>query len=152
MGGFLLVLICGFLVSSYCIKHNMYYPEFSKMYETYSHRFSGYTIMTQLGIKDLIFGINSIKELPSNIVLNNGYLYIIMKFNEFCGLPNMVIHYGILITFIYILLLNSLKLKTSEYFILTLSTITVNYTTLTSFVILIYFLVLSLSTNRKIGE
>lgn len=143
------IITFGILFSNHLYNNNYYNKEYTNFYETFAHRFSGYTIMTQMDLKDLVLGIDNINDLPNNIRDNNQYLENIERFNEFCGIPNMIIHYGIVIFIIYIVGLHIIGYKSSSLAFLTLTTMTVNYTTLTSFVVLTYFFLYLLENKNK---
>jgi glycosyltransferase involved in cell wall biosynthesis len=140
--GIAFVIFSGIVVSNFLFLHNQYNKYYSDNYETFSHRFGGYSIILQINFKDMLFGVDNIQKLDEEIKENNYYLENIYKFNEFCGLPCMLINDGVIVFALFIITLKICKLKTADFWILTMATMTVNYLTLSSFVILFYFLIL----------
>lgn len=142
-----LIIIVGIFTSEFLRENNQYDNRYTKNYETFTHRFSGYTVMKQLDIKQLIVGIPTLEDLPENIKEENTFLRYIYRFNEFCGVPAMIIHNSLIVFIAFMISLKIIGFKTSDLFIVTLITITVNYTTQTSFVLLGYYLVATLIAN-----
>lgn len=147
--GIVIILAVGIGTSEVLRTHNQYDNAYSKYYETFTHRFSGYSVLKQLNPKDIIFGINTLEELPQEVKENSPYLQYIYRFYEFCGMPAMLIHNGLIISLLYFVILRIFNFKTSDLFIITIVTLTVNYTTQTSFVVLTYYLILSYSMIKK---
>ena len=147
--GIIIILVVGIATSEVLRTHNQYYNAYSQYYETFTHRFSGYSILKQLPLQNIILGIDTLDELPESIKENNTYLQYIYRFNEFCGMPSMLIHNGLIISLLYFTTLKIFNFKTSDLFIITIVTLTVNYTTQTSFVVLTYYLILNYSIIKK---
>lgn len=146
----MIIILVGFSTSFIMIKYDMYNPATTTNYESYTHRFSGYTVMYELTPTDLITGIDSINNLPENIWEESPYLQYISRFGEFCGLPALIIHNGIIVSTIYFLFLYYyLNFKSFGLACLTLITLTTTYITLTSFVVIGYFVVMYLENNNK---
>lgn len=144
-----IIIVAGIGTSEFLKQHNQYDNRYTDNYETFTHRFSGYSIMKELSINDLLFGIPDLESLPSNVKENNAFLRYIYRFNEFCGVPAMIIHNSLIVFIAFMLALKMFGYKTADLFIITLLTMTVNYTTQTSFVLLGYYLIAKLLSDDK---
>ncbi len=123
-------------VSNYLENNNFY----TKQNESLTHRLSGYSIIGDLNTDELIFGVDKIENLNVDLIQKHEYLKNIYNLEEFCGIANLIVHYGVIISIIFIIMLKTFKFQTTDFLILTVGTVTVNYFTSTSFVVLIYFL------------
>lgn len=133
------------IASNYLEKNNVYvYAN-----ESIIHRISGYSIIADLNVSELLLGVDKIENINEQALKKHNYLSYIYKLQEFCGIPNLIVHYGMIIFFIFILLLRTIGFKTPEFLILTITTMTTDYFTSTSFVILTYFLCICLITERN---
>ncbi len=147
--GIIVILTVGIVTSEFLRAHNQYNNMYSKYYETFTHRFSGYSVLKQLNPMNIILGIDTLEELPQEVKEDSPYLQYIYRFNEFCGMPSMLIHNGLILSVLFFITLKIFHFKTSDLFIITIVTLTVNYTTQTSFVVLAYYLILSYTMVKK---
>lgn len=107
--------------------------------ESYTHRFSGYTVLQDLEFNELIFGVNEISQLQCREEYS--FLQYIEGYKEFTGIPNLIIHTGVIISIAYILFLSASGISLSGFIFITITTLTTSYFTSQSFVILGYFYV-----------
>ena len=119
--------------------------------ESFIHRLWGYGIIfNKLSIKEFLIGnAHGTKELNIN-ALNNFQIYRELEargFMSFCGLPVLVIYTGYLGLLCFLILLKSLRVKSSYFLMLLAATVDVDLITATSFVVLAYWLMIY--TSRK---
>lgn len=109
-----------------------------------AHRLWGYEmIFNRLGIREFFIG-----NAHGARGLNRDTLHAFSFYNElethgwttFCGLPSLVIYTGYIGLIGFLILMKSLKVKSSYFMILIIATIDVDFTTATSFVVLAYWL------------
>lgn len=145
---FVLIIIVGCIVGILCENYGLYDPNVTTNYESFIHRFSGYNVLLNISISDLLKGISSIGDLPNYIYEICPYLSYVVHYLEFCGLPALLIHHGIIVFIVYILLMNKfLNYKSFGFCVLTLVTITTTYITLTAFVCVAYFIFIYIENN-----
>lgn len=153
--GIAIIILTGILTSEILLKTNQYDKAYSDSYITFAHRFGGYNVLKQINIEDILVGIDTIEELPQEIKDNNNFLENIYELKSFCGVPEMIINNGIFIAILFFVLLRTFNIKTVGLFIITIATLTVDYTTQTSFVVLAYYLALTCyekKDNCKTGD
>lgn len=131
------------IFSSYLYRNNYYKGE----NESLIHRISGYTIMYDLPIGELIKGTDSIQNLSN--YSKYSFLQNILKFNEFTGIPNIVVNQGLLVFIVFILILYLFGIRFDGFIILSLITFTTDFFTCTSFVALGYYFVFIYSASNK---
>lgn len=135
-----LIVISGILFSN-TLKIERYYDEnVSSLYETFAHRFGGYTLLGQIDIKTALIGSEKISDLNSIILNSNYFIKHILKFDTVSGISSLLIQQGFIIAILFYAFLKQSKFKAAEVLFVSIITITVNYTTQTSFVVLAYFL------------
>ena len=136
----ILILALGIPFSN-TLKIERYYDEYSSpLYETFAHRFGGYTLLGQIDLKTALVGTEHISDLDPIILNSNYFIKHILKFDTVSGVPSLFIQQGFIIAILFYLLLKKFHFKAAEVLFITIITITVNYTTQTSFVALSYFL------------
>lgn len=136
----LFILIGGILVSN-TFKISRYYDaNYSSLYETFSHRFGGYSLLGQIDIKTALLGTERISDLSPVIQESNYFMKYILKFDTVCGVPSLFIQQGFIIAILFYYFLKCCGFKAADILFLSIITITVNYTTQTSFVLLAYFI------------
>ncbi|MEY8764811.1 hypothetical protein AB8S09_14410 [Clostridium sp. MT-113] len=146
LGVILFLFVVIFISNKFLL--NMYYDPSNA---SIVHRISGYTIMSKMPITELFLG----KENMEDISIFNEYPFLsyISQYKQFAGLPNTIIHEGLITFIFYIILLYLLKVRFSGFLIITLITATTDYFTATSFVVLGYFYVLnSIFTKNDITK
>lgn len=132
----IILFISVFIFISNNILLNKYY-DFTN--QSITHRLSGYTIMTKMPLKELIIGKNQIKDI--SVFPKYSFLNFIVQFKKFTGIPNIIIHNGIIVSIIFFIMLYAEGIYFSGFLIITLLTFTTDYFTCTSFVVLGYFYV-----------
>jgi len=113
---------------------------------TFTHRFGGYVALTDINLKQLIFGVTHTGEIDnpvSKFLENNGYLH-------FAGFAGFILNYGILTTISLLLFLFFMGVNTTGIILLILFTINVQFDTNQNFVVLTYFLILKFFSTKKI--
>lgn len=135
----LLMLVAGILFSNTLKILRYYDANYSTLYETFSHRFGGYSLLGQIDIKTALMGTEKISDLHPIIQESNYFIKYILKFDTVCGIPSLFIQQGFIIAILFYYFLKCCGFKASDILFISIITITVNYTTQTSFVILAYF-------------
>ncbi len=133
ISGVLGLIIGGMIFSNLFLLQKYNDPGF----ETYTHRFSGYTVMQHLEFNELLFGVEEISQLECRE--EYPFLEYIERFKEFTGIPNLIIHSGIIISLAYLFMLRFLEVSLTGFVFITIVTLTTSYFTSQSFVILGYF-------------
>ena len=110
-----------------------------------AHRLWGYGIIfNNLNINEFLVGnARGTEELNRNSTLNYFPFYQELEahgWTTFCGLPVLVIYTGYLGLLGFLILMKSLRVKSSYFLILLIATIDVDIITATSFVVLAYWL------------
>ena len=141
----ILVLI---ITSNYLEDKNLYVAA----NESLMHRMSGYSMIADLNIDELFFGVDKIENINEQALQKHNYLQYIYRFEEFCGIPNLIVHHGIIVFLIFIIGLRLIGFGTPEFLILTIVSITVEYFASTSFMVLGYYLCIYMIKQRKITE
>lgn len=141
----ILILI---ITSNYLEDKNLYVAA----NESLMHRMSGYSIIDDLNIDELFFGVDKIENINEQALQKHNYLQYIYRFEEFCGIPNLIVHHGIIVFLIFIIGLRLIGFGTPEFLILTIVSITVEYFASTSFMVLGYYLCIYMIKQRKITE
>ncbi|MFU0784637.1 MAG: hypothetical protein ACFWT2_16350 [Thermoanaerobacterium thermosaccharolyticum] len=96
--------------------------------------------MSKMPLKELILG----KQIIEDISVFNEYSFLsfIVQFKQFTGIPNIIIHDGIIIFLIFLIMIYLSNIYFSGFLIITMLTFTTSYFTCTSFIVLGYFYVL----------
>lgn len=141
----ILILI---ITSNYLEDKNLYVAA----NESLMHRMCGYSIIADLNIDELFFGVDKIENINEQALQKHNYLQYIYRFEEFCGIPNLIVHHGIIVFLIFIIGLRLIGFGTPEFLILTIVSITVEYFASTSFMVLGYYLCIYMIKQRKITE
>ena len=133
------ILVC-------CLISNIYFlPQYYEVgSESIIHRISGYTIMSKLPLTEMFFGVQNVKDL--SVFSSYSFLNQIVKYGQFTGVPNIIIHKGLVIFILFVILLYLNKITFSGFLLITLMTFTTDYFTCTSFSVLAYFFVFMYST------
>ncbi|UOO40438.1 hypothetical protein I0292_22015 [Priestia megaterium] len=110
--------------------------------ESIAHRLSGYTIMSKIDMNELFLGVPSLKDL--SVFYQYPYLQSLYyaDFKQFAGLPNTIVHQGLIFFIICMVLIKFLRFGFSDFLLVTLICATTDYFTSTSFVVLGFFFVL----------
>ncbi|WP_147385036.1 hypothetical protein [Fusobacterium ulcerans] len=132
----LMIIIFLIIFSKYLFEKGFFIPR----HETWNHRLGGYFIILKYNLYHLIFPIKTISEILNNYP-NLLFLKELSSLKIFTSISEIILHHGIIIFFTGILLLKKLKLKTSDFLLLTLLTFNTGYITVTSYAILTYFYV-----------
>jgi len=113
---------------------------------SFTHRFGGYVALSDISLRQFLFGVDHISEINnpiSKFLGNNG-------FRHFAGFAGFILMYGILVTITFFLFLSFLEVNTTGIILLILLTINVQFDTNQNFVVLVYFIVLKFFVkNRK---
>lgn len=129
-----IVIVFLIVFSKYLFQKDFFIPK----HDTWNHRLGGYFIILKYNLHQLIFPLKTINEIlndyPKLLFLNQ-----LSRLKTFTSISEIILHHGIIIFFSGTLLLKKLKLKTSDFLLLTLLTFNTGYITVTSYVILIYF-------------
>lgn len=107
--------------------------------DSLTQRVSGYTIMSKMPLTELIWGKDTIEDI--SIAYEYPFLNSVFKYKQFTGLPNTIIHKGIIVFMMFLILLYLSGISFSGFLIITLITFTTDYFTCTSFIVLGYFYV-----------
>lgn len=123
------------------ISNNILLPKYyNPANQSITHRISGYTIMSKMPLTELISGKNTIEDI--SIANQYTFLSSLNGLNQFAGLPNTIIHKGIIVFIMFLVLLYLNDVSFSGFLIITLITFTTDYFTCTSFIVLGYFYIL----------
>lgn len=141
----ILIILSLIGVSNYLEQKGFY----TKENESIIHRISGYSIIEDLNFEELLLGTKNMKNINESALEKHNYLKYVYKYNEFCGIPNLIINHGLIVAFIFIIALRKVGFTTAEFLLLTIGTLTVNYFTATSFVVLIYYLCIDMINKRR---
>lgn len=142
----IMIVIIGLILGAEYLQYKGIY---TKNNESIIHRISGYAILEDLEPKELIMGVKKIEDINEKALQKNEFLSYIYNYKEFCGIPNIIINHGLIITIIFIISLRKLGFETPQFLILSMMTITVDYFTATSFVILTYYLCFNINNKFK---
>ena len=110
--------------------------------ETFMHRFAGYYAVNYMDFDSLLIGVE--KGTVLNPQMYNDAInmeFFPYRFNTFSGYPDMINHIGYIGLGLYFLMMYFMKMRFGHMVFLLLGTITVNLVTVTSFVILCYFII-----------
>ena len=117
-----------------------------------AHRLWGYgMIFNHLSFKEFFVGNARGTEELNRSTLNDFSFYSELEAHDwttFCGLPVLVIYTGYLGLLSFMILLKSLRVRSSYFLILLIATIDVDIVTATSFVVLAYWLIFYTSRKR----
>lgn len=130
----LMSIIFLIIFSKYLFEKGVFIPR----HDTWNHRLGGYFIVLKYNLYHLIFPLKTISEISNNYP-NLLFLKELSRLKTFTSISEIILHHGIIMFFTGILLLKKLKLKTSDFLLLTLLTFNTGYITVTSYVILTYF-------------
>lgn len=122
------------------ISNNVLLPKYyDPANQSITHRISGYTIMSKMPLTELISGKDTIEDI--SIANQYTFLSSLGDLDQFAGLPNTIIHKGVIVFIIFLVLLYLSGVSFSGFLIITLLTFTTDYFTCTSFIVLGYFYV-----------
>lgn len=111
------------------------------------HRLSGYSIMTKMPFNELLFGRTNVTDI--SVFHQYSFLNSIVKYKQFAGLPNTIIHKGLIFFVILVVLMKYLRFSFSDFLVITLTSATTDYFTATSFIILGYYYVIYFKDQQE---
>lgn len=138
-----------FIVLVVFISNNLLIDKYyNSQNESIIHRISGYTVMSKMDFNYLITGVDTIDKIEGlekySFVGTLG-----KKFDQYAGIPNTIIHEGMIIFVIFIFVLMFMGVKFSGFLILTLISFTTSYFTSTSHIVLGYFIIFYFKSLHK---
>lgn len=136
--GIILIIVFFIILTEYLYRSNF----FIKANETWNHRIGGYKVLFEIG-KDNIFSRYSSIEILSKKFMNIRFIGYLTKLKKFTGIPEIIMHDGIVIFITYIFLLKIYRVNFYKFLILFCITFGVGFSTATSFVVLSYLYILT---------
>lgn len=112
---------------------------------TFTHRFGGYVSLTNVDLKQLLFGVAHPNEIHGPIgkfLENNGL-------SNFAGFSGLILNRGVLVTVALLLSIFFAGVNTTGVILLILFTIDVQLDTNQNFVILAYFIIFKFFSTKK---
>ena len=139
-------ILCMIIISNMFNITGMY----NETNESLVHRISGYSVIFDLNPKEVLVGVDTVKDLNENAIQKNNFIQYIFNLEQYCGIPGLIIHEGGLIAILFFVILRKIKFRTPEIIFLSIATITVDYFTSTSFVVIIYYLCIQMIIKDRI--
>lgn len=134
--GAILFTSCMIFISNIVLLNKYYDP----VNESITHRISGYTVMTEMRVKQLINGVDSMSNIDKTEkiqFINN----IEDSLDEFTGIPQLIIHEGIIVAIIFMLFFKYYDVKFARFLIITFISFTTTYFTSAAHIALGYFII-----------
>lgn len=103
---------------------------------TFLHRFSAYTCLLDIELRQLVFGIDKTAEVGNFISKT-----VAIDFEQFAGFGGFILHNGLLVTIVWLFALHFYGVTTVGVVLLLLLTINVSLDTNQNFVVFAYFLI-----------
>lgn len=117
--------------------------------ETLIHRFSGYGLLLNADVRDLVFG-TTLPTLMAQYGPNMAFVHksFLSSGYDFCGLPALYLGYGIMFFMVFIFTCKVIELKPFSIPLLVLFTVNVDPITSTGFVVLSWFYCFLISLKK----